>query len=117
MTQLAVVPTAPNAQYHYCIVRKDASTWPAQLGHAAAESAVQAERDFPGSVRIGECNFVGLAAKDSEELAKVAQQLAERSVVYVRIVETEGAYAGQLLALGVIPSDKLPFLRWLPLIR
>jgi peptidyl-tRNA hydrolase len=114
---LAAVSAAVAAQYHYCIVRKDAASWPAQLGHAAAESAAQAERTAPEWVRIGECNFVALAAKDEAELRKVEQQLVERGILFTRVVETDGPHAGQLMALGVLPRGHLPVLRWLPLIR
>lgn len=114
---LAVSSASVAQQYHYCIVRKDAPTWPAQLGHAAAESAAQAERMAPEWVRIGECNFVALAAKDGAELHKVECQLAKAGILYSRVVEADGPWAGELMAIGVWPRGHLPILRWLPLVR
>lgn len=106
--------TAP--QYHYAIVRLDVPSWPAQLGHAAAESAVVGEHEGK-RLQVGLCAFVALAAKNADELAKVEAQLVERGIKFWKVIETDGDFAGQMTAIGVYPGDKLPVLRWLPMVK
>lgn len=117
MSQIAAKSENAEAQYHYVIVRMDAATWPAQLGHAAAESAALTERTG-NRVKVGECNFVALAAKGAAELEKAKAQCSMRGILFCEVIETEGPYAGQLLAIGILPvTGRLDVLRWLPCIK
>lgn len=79
--------------------------------HAAGESAGVPPGTFA----------VALATADQVELEQVESRLSALQVPYARIVEAEGPYAGQLMAIGVEPIRDRSLLRKavssLPLIR
>lgn len=84
----------------------------AQTAHAAGESC--------GGVPTGTI-VVALAVPDEETLHRVAMALGEQSQTYALIVENEGPFAGQAMALGVKPSTDRQAIRKavsaLPLVR
>lgn len=99
---------------HYCIVRSDISPGlqAANLIHAAGESS-------PGNLSRGTF-AVALVAPDEASLRAVYRRLMGAGVECVEIVETDGDYAGQLMAVGVRPGIReglRPHLSSLPLLR
>ena len=63
--------------------------------HAAGESAGVP----PGTIAVA------LEAPTEEDLQGLARKLLELDVAHVQVVEGEGSYAGQVMAIGVCPSD------------
>ena len=81
------------------------------LVHAAGESA--AHGDVPVGTRA-----VVLSCPDEAVLAATADRLEAGGQKVFRIVESEGLYAGQLLALGLpLVRGKMKLLRGLPLLK
>ena len=76
------------------IVRKDLP-----LGHIAAQVAHAAgsgsNRHPPGTY------VVVLAARSAQHLDEVSRVLESRSIEHTRVEESDGPYAGQLMALGL----------------
>jgi hypothetical protein len=68
----------------------------AQTAHAAGESA--------GGVLPEGTIVVALAVPDEGTLKRVAEALGEQSQTYKLIVENEGPWASQAMALGVTPT-------------
>lgn len=68
----------------------------ANVAHAAGESA-------PTRVPHGTIAVV-LAARDEAHLADVAGRLELAGIPLARVIEGDGAYAGQLMALGIEPT-------------
>lgn len=100
---------------HYIIVRSDLphGVQVAQTAHAAGESA-----GFPlpdGTI------VVALGVPDEGALKRVARALGEHSLTHKLIVENEGPWAGQAMALGVTPTTDRAAVRkvtsHLPLVR
>lgn len=64
---------------------------------------------------------VALAASDEDHLRRVASELVGGAVPHHVVVETEGAYAGQAMAIGVEPTrDRMSVRKvvsGLPLVR
>ena len=84
----------------------------AQLLHAAGESS-------PGNLEPG-TYAVALSGGDRIELEQLADKLESKGVPIHRVVESHGAYAGQLMAIGVEPGPKSvrgKHLSELPLVR
>ncbi len=85
---------------HYCIVRTDIPVGVAFANcvHAAGESA-------GGPVHSG-TYAVALSAKSEQDLCSLADHLEARDVPVHRVVEAHGAYADQLMAIGISPGPK-----------
>ena len=49
---------------------------------------------------------VVLAAKDEVELKQILRHIADKGLRHKPIVETHGAYADQLMAIGLVPIAK-----------
>jgi hypothetical protein len=99
---------------HYVIVRRDLplGVIGAQLVHAAGESS-------PGNLPEGTYAVV-LMVPSEEALRAVSSRLHLAKIDFRSIVETEGPFAGQLMALGLVPRRKEELRRFvssLPLLR
>lgn len=99
---------------HYCIVRRDIpyGVQAAQLVHAAGESS-------PGNLSPHTFAVV-LTVADAPALVKLANKLTLGGITHKLIVEPTGDYAGQPLALGIVPAKKSytrKFVSNLPLLR
>lgn len=113
---------------HYIVVRRDLAFGPllAMVAHAAGESfyalacprsSVSERSDLtersdvqliPGapSFNPAETVAVVMGAKNENRLIRLDLALAASDIPYVCIRETEGAHAGQLMAIGLAPIDK-----------
>jgi peptidyl-tRNA hydrolase len=105
---------APAVLHHFIIVRADLpiGVLASQVTHAAGESS-------PGNLPEG-TNAVVLSVPDEAGLEAVSKRLALAGTEHVRIVENEGKYAGQFLAIGCKPGRKKEVgraLRHLPLLE
>lgn len=63
---------------------------------------------------------MALGVDSEQDLDQLAQKLEAASQPVVRVVESDGPYAGQLMALGIEPgpkSQRRRFLSSLPLLR
>jgi hypothetical protein len=70
----------------------------ANLTHAAGESIVEP---------IGSGTYaVVLAAKDEVDLKRILKHIETKGLRHKPIVETDGAYANQLMAIGLVPIAK-----------
>jgi hypothetical protein len=100
---------------HYVIVRGDLphGLQIAQTIHAAGESS-------PGGLPSGTI-AVALAAPNETQLQVLGARLADAGIPFVPIVEGDGPYEGQLMALGLLPSQDRSAIRKvtseLPLVR
>lgn len=99
---------------HYCIVRTDVMVGlaSANLLHAAGESS-------DGTLTPG-TYAVALGVPNESALIRLATNLEAAGVQIYRIVESEGLYAGQLMAIGIKPglkSERGRYLSTLPLLR
>lgn len=84
----------------------------ANLIHAAGESS-------PGNLPQGTF-AVALTARDEAELRTLHDRLEASGIEHVQISESDGAHAGQLMAIGVRPGVReglRPHLSSLPLLR
>lgn len=84
----------------------------ANIVHAAGESS-------PGNLPSG-THAVCLVVPDERTLAALADRLAAAGVPFVRIVESDAPFTGQLMALGCAPARKEALRRQLsslPLLR
>jgi hypothetical protein len=102
--------------HHYVVVRLDVprGTQAAQLIHAAGESACLAGSVPPGT------NAVALGVPGEARLLELGRTLTAAGVPHVQITETEGAFAQQLMAIGVRPAPKKglkKFFSSIPLIK
>lgn len=112
---------------HYIIVRRDLPTGVllAMVAHAAGESFyrlcprssekehLQSKQEVSGSSPDGGSTFnaadtiaIVLGARNEGRLTKLANALHHAGVPYVGIHEIDGEFAGQLMALGVVPGDR-----------
>ncbi len=99
-----------------CIIRTDIPIGyqAAFLIHAAGESA-RLVNDLPHNTHA-----VALAAKNETELRTVCDQMVKAGVALRPIVENEGDYDGQLMAIGIAPCSKEAVKRFLstfPLVK
>lgn len=82
----------------------------AQTAHAASEAS-----GHPPTI------VVALAVPDETSLRRIAEALGEQSLTYKLIVEEDGPFAGQAMALGLTPSTDRAAIRKvtsaLPLVR
>lgn len=84
----------------------------AQAIHAAGESS-------PGNLDPG-TYAIALGAQDEEELRLIASNLEANNVDFRLIVESSGDFAGQAMAIGVVPGPRNTLRKYLssyPLIR
>jgi hypothetical protein len=80
--------------------------------HAAGESS-------PGGLPSG-THAVCLAVSSEEALEQLSERLTLARVPFVRVVESDAPYEGQLMALGCLPGRKETLRRHLsalPLLR
>jgi len=115
---------------HYIVVRRDLPLGEvlAQLAHAAGESffllgtksesgrsvhdgrgmAFERTNDriLKGLFRPHETIAIVLGARNEHRLRKLEQTLLAHQVPHVAVVETDGALAGQLCAIGLLPASK-----------
>lgn len=110
---------------HYIIVRDlPVGVVYAQIAHAAGESFYLCprssekehstlSREVAGSSPAGGSTFtpaetiaVVLGARDEARLSRAAKRLQAAGVPFVEIRETDGAFAGQFMAIGVVPCEK-----------
>lgn len=92
--------------YHYVIVRDDLprGTALAQTIHAAGETATP--------LPISGTHAVCLAAKNEEDLLRVAHRLERRNIPHKLICEPDAPYHNQAMAIGVYPvQDRKPIKR------
>lgn len=99
---------------HYIIVRKDmpVGARDAQLAHAVGQSV---DGPHPGDTYV-----VILVCRDELHLALEAERLESEGVSIVRVRESDGAFSGQLTAVGLKPGWKEVLKRHvssLPLLR
>ncbi len=112
---------------HYIVVRRDLTFGQilSAVTHAAGESFYLLCPDSSGSERqvdnleVGSSQLprgatfkpdetiaVVLGARNEGRLKRLVEQLKARDVAHVPIIETDGARAGELLAVGLIPGPK-----------
>jgi hypothetical protein len=102
---------------HYIVVRRDlpVGVLLAMVAHAAGESFYRLASTFTvASFNPSETIAIVLGARNEGRLEKLAHALHADSVPCVEIHEVDGEYAGQLLAIGIVPGDKsalAPFVR------
>lgn len=117
--QNGIRPQAPRATkktlYHYVIVRADLprGVQAAQIIHAAGESCV-------GPVPEGTF-AIALHARDEAHLHDIKRSLWDAEVPHVAISEPDAPYGGQMMAIGLFPTDDRSRVRTvtssLPLVR
>jgi peptidyl-tRNA hydrolase len=114
---------------HYIIVRRDlpVGITAANIAHAAGESffafgtrprsseverllskqKVESSEDSGGSTFLaGHTIAVVLRARAEADLKKLALRLNEHGIDNEVIVEVDGTYSGQVMAIGVWPTDR-----------
>jgi hypothetical protein len=47
-----------------------------------------------------------LGARNEGRLRRLAQQLTVKAIPHVVVLETEGEFSGQVMAIGLVPGDK-----------
>lgn len=94
----------PLLLYHYVVIRNDLPDGirEAQVVHAAGESAA-AYAVWSGQSLSKATRSVVLAVPSQIELQAVLARLRASGLPFSAIVESEGAYAGQLMAIGCTP--------------
>jgi len=102
--------------YHYVVIRLDLprGVQAAQIIHAAGESACMAGSVPPGT------NAVALGVPCEARLLELGRTLTEAGVAHAAIVETEGPFAQQTMAIGCSPATKKELKRYfssIPLIK
>jgi hypothetical protein len=88
----------------------------AQVAHAAGESIPESMAPLPDGTIV-----VALSVPGEAALLQIAQALGAESQTYKLILESDGPYAGQAMALGVRPTHDRAAVRkavsCLPLVR
>jgi len=102
--------------YHYVVVRLDVprGVQAAQIIHAAGESACLAGEVPPGT------NAVALGVPSEARLLELGRTLTAAGIPHCQITETEGTFAGQVMAIGCAPAAKAKlkkFFSSIPLIK
>lgn len=116
-----------NALTHYIVVRRDLpfGVICASLVHAAGESfyalcrrSSEKEHLVSNQEAAGSSPAVGptfdpaqtvavvLGARNEGRLRRLAQQLTVKAIPHVVVLETEGEFSGQVMAIGLVPGDK-----------
>lgn len=90
---------------HYIIVRKDLplGVLAAMVTHAAGESAVLYQNPEDG--RFRRARAVVLEAVNELALQDVSRRLEKLGIQRVEIVESGPIYSGELMAVGVVPTE------------
>lgn len=85
---------------HYCVVRADLpfGAQAAQLIHATGQSLLE---QHPRSTYA-----IALHVADEAELRALAQRLTEATIAHVLVIEEDPPYAGQAMAIGLLPTDR-----------
>lgn len=109
---------------HYIIVRRDLpfGVTMAMVAHAAGESAYWFSRgssvkehlldkqevggSSPSLGAISDATVVVLGARNESRLIRLRNDLASANIMHVAIRETDGVYAGQLMAIGLWPGSR-----------
>lgn len=88
---------------HYIIVRRDLpiGIMCAMVAHAAGESAAWNTSLITESTRA-----IILQAKNEDHLEKIRGYLIGENIPHVRIVESTGPYAHQLMSIGIVPVEQ-----------
>lgn len=94
---------------HYIFVRRDLPLGVicAQITHAAGESA-HLYQDENG--RFRGATAVVLEAKDQKHLKNIRNYLMDEDIQYIQVIESSEPYANQLMALGLVPTERTPLL-------
>jgi hypothetical protein len=71
----------------------------AQTAHAAGESVAESQAPLPDGTIV-----VALSVPSEGALLRIAQALGEHSLTHKLIMESDGPYAGQAMALGIRPT-------------
>ncbi len=107
-------PRTNSSLVHHVIVRADVKfgVQAANLVHAAGESS---DRIPPGTIAVA------LHARDELHLRVIQARLFEADIPHTSIVEEDGEYTGQLMAVGLEPTTNRERVRKilssLPLVR
>lgn len=90
---------------HYIIVRRDLplGVLAAMITHAAGESAAFYEDPEDGSFQ--NARAVVLEVKSELDLYKAGALLFKKEIQRVDVVESHGPYAGQFMAIGLVPVE------------
>lgn len=99
---------------HYIIVRRDLPLGIvlASVAHAAGESFYQVAQQSTHELlevegfEPSETIAIVKGARNVWRLTKLAHALLEAGVRHVVVRETDGAYAGQVMAIGIVPVTK-----------
>jgi hypothetical protein len=91
---------------HYIFVRRDLplGVLAAMVTHAAGESGALYADENDG--RFRNASAVVLEAKNEKHLEKIGKHIWELGLDRVEIVENSGPYAGQFMAIGVVPCAR-----------
>ena len=91
---------------HYIFVRRDLpiGVLAAMVTHAAGESGALYADEYDGRFRLA--TAVVLEAKNERQLDNIAAFLHEEGIRCVEVWESEGPYAEQLMAIGVVPRER-----------
>jgi hypothetical protein len=113
-TAAKAAPDVKEQIAHYVIVRDDLprGAQAAQLVHAAGESS-------PGNLPSHTFAIV-LVSRDEEHLREIGWDLFKNGIKHKLVFEPDPPYNGQLMAIGVIPTERSkirPFLSRLPLLK
>lgn len=92
---------------HYILVRRDLplGVCAAMIAHAAGESGAMYENPEDG--RFRHAIVVVLGVKSQSELRVAELILRKNNIPAVSIDESDGPYAGQFLAIGVVPCERV----------
>lgn len=98
---------------HYIFVRRDLpiGVIAAMVTHAAGESGALYQDEYDG--RFRGATAVVLEAKNEDSLYAAERRLRASGWNPVAIVESHGVYAGQLMALGLIPMPRVVKGHWI----
>lgn len=91
---------------HYVFVRRDLplGVLAAMVTHAAGESGALYQDLYNG--RFRGATAVVLEAKNERDLTDILDYLTEEQIQHVVVHESEGEYHGQLMAIGLVPTER-----------
>jgi hypothetical protein len=91
---------------HYIFIRKDLplGVLAAMITHAAGESGCLYHHPYDG--RFRGATAVVLEAKSQLELRNITEHLRLLEIPKVEVYESSGPYAGQFMAIGVVPRER-----------
>ena len=88
-------------------------------GHQAAQLIHAADDSSPGNLPRGTFAYA-LVARDEDHLEGISEALFRAGIRHSLVIESDGRYSGQLMAIGVVPckkEDVYRVLSSLPLLR